>query len=114
LTLRYRRVTITTANAHERLVGGKGLRFDLSLSHSVERVADDGADLFRMSMIDAVADLLVAGEDNADRPVWNLWVLQQVRRRLHDDGHAGLVVGAEKCRPVGGDQRLADARQQIW
>ena len=64
-------------------------------------------------MIDAVADLLVAGEADADRAVRNLRMGRQVRRRFHDDGNARLVIGAEKCGAAGGDDVVAFATFQV-
>ena len=46
-------------------------------------------------MIDAVADLFVAGEQYADRPVRNSRILEQPGRGFHDHGHARLVVGSQ-------------------
>ena len=46
----------------------KRFAFDLACAAAVERVADGGAELLQVEVIDAVADLLIAGEADADRP----------------------------------------------
>src|SRR5262245_50692353 len=88
-------------------VGGKGFRVDLPGAAAVERVADAGAESGQVEMIDTVADLLVAREADADRPVRNLRMGLQKRGGLDDDGDARLVVGPEQRGAVGGHERLA-------
>ena len=58
-------------------------------------------------MIDAVADFLIAGEADADRAVRHFRMRRQILRRFHDDGDAGLVVGAQQRGAVGCHQRFA-------
>ena len=61
----------------------------------------------------AQAHLFVAREADANRAVADLRALHQPRGRLHHDGHARLVVGAQQGRPVAGDERLADQGLQL-
>ncbi len=64
-----RRVNVDAGDGDGRQVGGEGLAVDLALAAAVERVGDVGAEFLQIDVIDAVADLLVAGEADADRPV---------------------------------------------
>ena len=59
-------------------------------------------------MLRAAADLLVASEDEADRAVRHLAAFDEPGGGRHDHRHPRLVVGAEKRRAVGGDDRGAD------
>ena len=63
---------VDAARRDDRQVGGKRFDVDLACAAAVERVADDGAELLQIDVIDAVADLLVAGEADADRAVRDL------------------------------------------
>jgi len=78
-----------------RGVRGEGFVLDLATRHPVERVRDHRADLRRFEVLDAVADFLVAGEDDPHRPVRDRRVLRQDSGHLHDDREPGLVVGPE-------------------
>ena len=64
-----RRMDVHAADGDHGQVGRKGLHVDLVAAVAVERVADRGADLGQVEVIDAAADLLVAGEADADRAV---------------------------------------------
>ena len=90
----------TPSDRHHGLVGRERLDVDLAAGVAVERVADRRADLIQFQMVHAVADLLVAGEADSHRAVRDFRVLDQPGGGLHDDGHAGLVVGAQQasCR----------------
>ena len=83
-----RRVDVDAADRHDGQVGGERLAVDLARAAAVERVADHGAEFLQIDVIDAVADLLVAGEADADRAVRHFRTGQQLRGRLHDDGDA--------------------------
>ena len=63
---------LTPRDRHHGQVGGERLAVDLAGAAAVERVADHGAELLQIDVIDAVADLLVAGEADADRAVRDL------------------------------------------
>ena len=75
---------------------------------AVHRVGELGAELFQVDLVDAAADLLVRREQDLDRAVLDLRVLDQELRGIHDLGEAGLVVGAEQRGAVGGDDVVAD------
>ena len=59
-------------------------------------------------MIDAVSDFFIAGEADADRPVDDFRMMQQMDGRRHDHGDSRLVVGTQECRAVRGDDGAAD------
>ena len=65
-------MNVDAANRHHGQIGGERLAVDLALAAAVERVTDDGAELLQIDVIDAVADLLIASETNADRAVRQL------------------------------------------
>jgi type IV pilus assembly protein PilM len=69
-------------------------QFAPQLAAAVERVANHGAELLKIDVIDAVADLLVAGETNANRSVLDFRMSEQVFRRFHNYCNTGLVIGA--------------------
>ena len=98
---------VDAANCHCGQVGGEGFHVDQVAAHAVERIAGDGADFRQIEVIDAVADLLVAGEANSQRPMLDLRMFAEPIDGFHDDGHARLVVGPQQRSAVGGDQRPA-------
>jgi hypothetical protein len=61
----------------------------------------------------AAPDLFVGREADAQLAVRDLRVRQQMPRHRHDDGDAGLVVGAEQRRPAGGHDVVADLVRQV-
>ena len=63
-----RGMDVHAADGHFGQVGREGLHVDHVGPLAVERVAGHGADLRQIEMIDAAADLLVAGEAEPDRP----------------------------------------------
>ena len=69
-------------------VGGERFHVDLADAAAVQGVADHGAELLQVDVIDAVADLLIAGEADADRAVRNFGLGHQLSGGLHDDGDA--------------------------
>ena len=89
-------------------VGGEGLVLDIPGGFAVHRVGEIGAELFQVDLVDAAADLLVGREQDLDRAVLDLRIVDQELRRIHDLGEAGLVVGAEQRGAVGGDDVVAD------
>ena len=93
-------------HGHPRRV--ERLRLDLAQLRAVERVGVAGAEALDVEMVGAARDLLVDGEADADRRVLELGMALQICDRGHDLRHAGLVVGAEQRRPVGGDDVVAD------
>ncbi len=75
---------------------------------AVHRVGEIGAELFQVDLVDAAADLLVRREQDFDRAVLDLGMVEQELRGVHDLGDAGLVVGAEQRGAVGRDDVVAD------
>ncbi len=59
-------------------------------------------------MVDAVSNFFVTGEANADWPVDDFRMIQQMDGRRHDHGDSRLVVRAQECRAVRGDDGAAD------
>ena len=89
-------------------VGRKRLVLDIPRGFAVHRVGEIGAELFQVDLVDAAADLLVGREQDLDRAVLDLRVLNQELRRIHDLGEAGLVVGAQQRGAIGRDDVVAD------
>ena len=100
-------------DADDGLVGGEALEDDLAALGAVEGVGDVGREVAREVGVDAAADLLVGGEGDADRAVRDLGVGEEVAGHGHDDGDAGLVVGAEERRAAGGDDVVALALGEV-
>ena len=96
------------ANRHRHPRRVERLRLDLAQFGAVERVGVAGAEALDVEMVSAARDLLVDREADADRCVLELRMPFQIGDRGHDLRHTGLVVGAEQCRPVGGDDVVTD------
>ncbi len=73
-------------------IGRKGLVLDISCGLAVDRIGKVGAELFQVGLVDAAADLFVRREQDFDRAVLDLRILNQEMRGIHDFGKAGLVV----------------------
>src|SRR5436190_14051864 len=69
LALGDRRMNVDPSKCDDRLVRRKGFRFNLPFAGAVERIADDSAKFLEVDMINAVADLFITSEADADRPV---------------------------------------------
>ena len=106
-------MNIDAANVNHHHVGRKCFDVNLVGSLTIERVTDDGRKLRQIDMVDAVADLFVAGETDANRPMWNLGMLDEPGRRFHDDRHAGLIVGTQQRGAVGSDDRPAAQGREL-
>ena len=89
-------------------IGGEALVLDRAGGLAVHRVAEIGAELLEIDLVDPAADLLVGGEEDADRAVPDVRVVDQELGRRHDLGDARLVVGAEQRGAVRGDDVVAD------
>ena len=89
-------------------VGREGLVLELAGAFAVDGVGEVRAELFHVDVIDAVADFLVGREQDLHVPCRIGGIAGQDRHRIHDLGDAGLVVGAEQGRAVGGDDVVAD------
>ena len=84
------------------------LGLDLAGRGAVERVGELGAEALEVEVVGAAGDLLVDREADANRRVRLARIPLQVCDRGHDLGHAGLVVGPEQGRAVGGDEIVPD------
>ena len=89
-------------------VGRKGLVLEGAGRLAVHGVGEVGPELFEIDLVDAAADLLVRREQDLDRAVPDVGIVDQDLRRRHDLGYARLVVGAQQRRAVGGDDVVAD------
>ena len=107
------RMDVDAADRDDGEVGGERLGVDRAPAGAVEGVAADGADPRHVEVPRAAADLLVAGEDEPDRPVGHLPAVHEPGGGRHDHRHARLVVGAEQRRAVRRDDRAADEPGQL-
>ena len=64
-------------------------------------------------MVNAMADLFVAGEKNPHRSVFDLRIFQQMVGQFHDDGDAGLVIASQQRGAVGGNDRFPLASRKF-
>ena len=102
-----RRMNVDSADGHRGQVGRERFHVNRVGSRSIQGIADVCGELLQVDMIHAVADFLIAREEDSHRSVWYFRMLGEVGRHLHDDGDAGLVVGAQEGGPIGSDQRGA-------
>ena len=89
-------------------VGREGFVLDIPRGFAVHRIGEVGAELLQVDLVDAAADFLIGGEQDLDRAMLDLRILNQELRRVHDLGEAGLVVGAEQRGAVRRDDVVAD------
>ena len=89
-------------------VGRKGLVLDMARAFAVHGVGELGAELFQVRLVDAAADLFIRREQDFDRAVLDLGVVDQKLRGIHDLGEARLVVGAQQSGAVGRDDVVTD------
>src|SRR5688572_22983513 len=106
-------MNVDAADGDDGQIGGESLDIDFARAAAVERVTDVRSELFQIDMVDAMADFFVAGKENANGAVQELRMLDEMMSELHDDGDAGLVVGAEQRGAIGGDDRFADEALQL-
>ncbi len=92
---------------HRGLIGREAFEFQLARPAAVQRIGEVGAEIAGQIRADAAADLFVGGEGDADRPMRDLRVGQQMPRRGHRDRHPGLVVAAQQRGAAGGDDVVA-------
>ena len=89
-------------------IGGERFVLDIARSFTVDGVGKIGAEFLQVDLVDAAADLFVGREQDLDRAMLDLRIVDQETRRIHDFGKAGLVVGAEQRGAVRGDDIVAD------
>ncbi len=98
---------------HRRAIGREAFAFDLAQPAAVERIGEIRPEVRRQAPIDAAADLLVGGEGDADFPVRDRGIGQQVPRGGHDDGDAGLVVSTKQRGAARGDDVIPGLGAEI-
>ncbi len=79
---------------------------------AVDGIAELGAELLQVDLVGAAADFFVGGEQDADGAVPDVGIVHQELRCRHDLGNAGLVVGTQERRAIGGDDVVADLVEQ--
>ena len=75
---------------------------------AIDGIGEFGAELFQVDLVDTTADLLVRREQKLDDAMGNGRIGHQPGGGGDDFSKAGLVVGAEQRRAVGGDDIIAD------
>ena len=113
LVLGVARVHVDAGHGDDGRVGAERLRLERPQAGAVDGVGDVGGERLHVEVLGAASHFLVGGEAHADRAVQARRVLLPLPQRLQDDGHAGLVVGAEQGGAVGRDDRQALARGQF-
>ena len=104
---------VATHEGHDGAVGAEGLVFDLAALAAVHGVGNDGAELFDVEVLDALADFFIGGEGDLHQTVFPFGVLVDEGQGLQDFGDAGLVIGAQQGGSVGGNDGFTDALGQI-
>ena len=89
-------------------IGREGLILDMAGCFAVDRIGELCAELFEIDLVDAAADFLIGREEDLDRPMPDIGIVDQELRCRHDLGKSGLVVGAEQRRAIGRDDVVAD------
>jgi hypothetical protein len=109
LPLRRARMHAEPFDADAHLRRGERLVVDPSHLGAVERVAEVGAELVDVEVVDATSHLLVDGEADANRRVLDLRVRDEIGDGAHYFGHACFVVGAEQRGAIRGDDVVSDS-----
>ena len=105
-----RRMDVHAADRHHGQVGREGLDVDRVGPLAVERVAGRRRRARSRSSWSTPRPISSSQvKQIRTGPVRDLGMLDEPGGRLHDHGHARLVVGAQQRRAVGGDERAADA-----
>ena len=73
---------VHAAHGDGRQIGGEGLDVDRVGPRAVQCVADLGGQGLQVHMVDTVADLLVASEQDSHGTVKNLWSVRSGTRRV--------------------------------
>ena len=89
------------------------LKLQLAYLAAVHGIAEIGPETGDVELDHAAADFFVGREADADLAVLELRMLHDVLHRVHNLGHAGLVVGAQQGGAVGGDEGLAHVVQHL-
>ena len=106
LALRVARVHVPSLNVDLRRGRVEILELQLTDLPAVHRVGIFSPEPLDIELNDSASDLLVRRETDLDLTVPELGMLHDVLHRVHDLGHAGLVVRTQKGCAVGGDERL--------
>ena len=96
------------------LSGGciEGLVLDAAQAAAVDGIGIVRTEGFHVEMVHAGSDLLIRCERDADLPMRDLRMREQVFRHSENDADAGLVIPTQKRGAVRHDQSLADFVQQ--
>ena len=101
-----------TLNGDLDAVRRERLVLDMARRFAVHRIAELCAQLLQIDLVNAAADLLIRREEQLDRPVPDIRIVDQELCGRHDLGKPGLVVGAEQRRAIGGDDVVANLVKQ--
>ena len=107
------RVHVDPGYFYFQRVGAEGFILDFPHFFAVDRVAEIGADLGRGDVLHSPARLFVGSENDLEVRPRQFRMVVQPGQDVHDDGDAGLVVGAQQGVARRGDDGLADLFQQI-
>lgn len=105
---------VGAAERHRAGIGREALPLELAAGAAVHRVGARRAETGYVEVLGAASHFLVGREGDADRPVRDLRMRQQIRGGRDDLGHAGFVIGAEQRGARRGDDVVAVALRQIW
>ena len=89
------------------------LILQLTLTAAVNGEGEVRTEGLYIEVVHALADLFVRGEADADTPVGELGMLEDVAYRLHDLGDTRLVIRSEERRPISRDERMLKDLQQL-
>ena len=109
-------ITRVNANARYLYLGRGGveiLKFQFTQFAAVHGVGKVATEFLHIEAVCAETDFLVGVEPNADAPVLDFGVRDEVDHCLHDFGDARLVVCAEQRMAVGHDDVLAHVVEQF-
>ena len=101
------------SDLHHRAISRKALELDLAHLATIQRIGEIGAQIGGQARIDAAPHLFIRGKGNANGPMRDLRVFQQVPRQRHDDRHPGLVIAAQQRGAARGDDVMPQTAGQI-
>ena len=105
----FARMYIDTVNDKVGTCRVKILVGNLTFIITVYRVGIFGFKIIQVKQIRTCTDLFIRGKTNPDITVWSSF-RDQLFQSGHDFSNARLVICAEKCCSVGGDQRATSER----